>query len=281
MRQAPVLAATVPYNEMEIRNAVKNITVTKSKGGQLITKNGTQVIASWSPTKIYEVVNFKDVVNSMLDVVDNIFKPLFYNLTFKAGFQELKLRGQDHKINGEIFHEMVWLTNSTDGTKKLSIRYGLMRQICSNGACITLKGTSFKVKHLKVNHVNKEMQEFMEGLPKLNVTKQVKILTKISKEEISIGKVFDALVNGTGEKGNDTIQKQLVRKLISSKTDKLGSAQDALIEGIKVPFTKMTQETLETKVPKWQVLNCYTELWRSLDASQIERETNKIMAILA
>ena len=66
----------------------------------------------------------------------------------------------------------------------------------------------------------------------------------------------------------------------SSKTDRLADRKDALITGINVPYKKMTKEVLGTKLDAWKVFNCYTELWRSLDAGEVERETNKILSIL-
>lgn len=278
-RTIDTLAAKLPYNKKEIMNRVSQISI-ENKNGTIITKDGDVLLSTWKPSKIYEVVNFKDAVKAMLNVAENIFNPECYNLTFKAGYQELKLRGGSHKINGEVFHEMIWLTNSTDGTKRLSVRYGLMRQICSNGACVTHSGSSFKVKHLTSNNVNEELKSFMMELPKLNVTKQVKVLKAVAKKTVTIGHLADSLVNGIGTAGNDKIWGLLARKLSSSKTDRLGDKYDAAVSGIKVSYADMTKETKAIEIPAWTALQCYTELWRSLDAGEIERETNKILEII-
>lgn len=280
MKNDNILSVVTPYNKKAILASVSGLTVTKERGN-VITRNNGKITSTYRPTKIYEHVNFKDAVNMLLPIVANIFTPLFHNVDIKAGYQELKLRGNEHVINGDVFHEMMWLTNSTDGTKRLSIRYGLMRQICSNGMIRTEHGSSFKVKHLVSNNVNEELKTFMKSLPKFNATEQIKTLKKLEGKTITVKKLADTLVNKIGEKGNETIWKSLVRKLSSSKTDSLGSAQDALITGINVPFVKMTKETLDTKIDSWKILNCYTELWRSLNAGEIERETNKILEILA
>lgn len=273
------LAANTPYNKKAIMDRANQVTIENIKG-TIITKDNGVHISSWKPSKIYEIVDFKDAVKTLLGVIGGIFNPLFYNMTVKSGYQELKLRGTSHIINGEVFHEMMWLTNSTDGTKILSIRYGLMRQICSNGAVATYKGSSFKVKHLMSNNVNEDMKVFMKSLPKLDVTHQIKKFKVIAKKTITIGKLSNALVNEIGTKGNDKIWSLMARKLISSKTDRLGDKFDAAITGINVPFVDMTKETLDIEIPAWNALQCYTEIWRSLDAGEIERETNKIMAIL-
>jgi len=280
------LAANEPYNKKAILDRVSQISVKKERGvivtrdnGQ-ITKNKGNIVSKFRPSKIYEIVDFNDAVKTLLSVIGGIFNPEFYNITVKAGYQELKLRGKSHKINGDVFHEMVWLTNSTDGTKRLSIRYGLMRQWCSNGAVMTYKGSSFQVKHLTSNNVNEELKKFMLELPKLDVTKTIKRLKSIGGKTITVRELSDSLVNKIGTKGNDTIWKLLADKMCSSKTDRLGTKEDALITGIKVPFKKMTRETLDTPLDSWKVFNCYTELWRSLDAGEVERETNKILEIL-
>ena len=277
------LAPQNAYNEADIRNSVSGLTTVR-RGGNIITKNNGQVISAAKLSKGYEIVDFKDAVNLMLDVVGNIFSPNKYSISTLGGVQELKISGAEHTINGEVFHEMLWLTNSTDGSKRLSVRYGLMRQICSNGMCITLKGESLKVKHLKVNKVNKSMVAFFESLPALNCVEEIKVLNKLAKKEITVRSLMNKIVNETGTKGNDTIWSMFTKKLASSKTDRLGSlgtAEDALAEGINVPFQEMTKETLDAKIPAWTVLNCYTELWRARDASHIERETTKIVAMLA
>lgn len=279
MRNQAEQAAKTPYSKKAILKRVNSIKVTKERG-YIVTRDGNRLISKWKPSKIYEKINFADAVSMLLNVIGILFTPENYTLTIKNGYQELKIQGKSHIINGETFHEMIWLTNSTDGTKQLAVRFGLMRQICSNGAVMTYKGTSFKMKHLTSNNVNEELQSFMKSLPKLDVTRQITELKKISQKEISVRELSNYLVNGIGKKGNDTIWNDLVRKLTSSKTDSLGTKQDALIKGINVPFNKMAKKTLDSKIPSWTVFNCYTELWRSLDASEIERETNKIMKVL-
>jgi uncharacterized lipoprotein YehR (DUF1307 family) len=273
------LSVKTPYDRATIEERLKNFSV-EVDNGMVITKDGNKVLSKYASSKIYEVVNFKDAVDSMLEVIEGIFKPKTYMLTFKAGYQELKLQGASHVINGETFHEMVWLTNSTNGMRALSVRYGLMRQICSNGAVAMAEGSGFKMKHITNNNVNEELKKFMLELPSVNVKVQIKKLGDIAKKEITVEKLADSLVNKIGKEGNETVWKMLVKKFSSSATDKIGTKEDALIRGINVPFSEMTKETLETKIPAWSVFNCYTELWRSLDASQVERETNKILEIL-
>lgn len=281
MRQNPIdrLAAKMPYDKKEILNQLEDFQVT-TKGSVVITKYKDKTYKS-DRSSNYEVVDFKKVVSALLENIGGIMQPNFYNLTIKKGYQELKLRGDDHIIGGETFHEMIWLTNSNDGTKKLSIRYGLMRQICSNGVVRTVKGDGFSVKHLKSNEVNEQLKTFIKSLPALDVTQEIKTIKKIQKKDVTVREVADYLVNRVGEKGNDAIWKKLVRKLNSSKTDRLGGADDARINVINVPFHKMTDEQLDVKLPAWNVFNCYTELWRSLDAGEIARETEKILAVLS
>ena len=103
------LAATTPYNKKEIIEKASMITVTK-KNGIIITKNGDKVTSKYRATKAYEIVDFADAVKQLLNAVDKIYKPEFYQLTCHTGFQELKLRGKAVNINGDTFHEMMWLT---------------------------------------------------------------------------------------------------------------------------------------------------------------------------
>jgi hypothetical protein len=274
-----VLAATTPFDSKDIMKRVSKISI-KNEDGEIVTRQEDRVISKWKPSDIYEIVDFKDSVKMLLNVVENVMDPKFYQLTIKQGYQELKIKGNSHIINGDTFHEMLWLTNSSNGTRSLSVRYGLMRQICSNGAVSTKNGASFKVTHLTSNNVNEEMKKFMTELPKLDVAPQIKILKKLGKKEITIGNLSDALINKLGTKGNDTAWKLLVQKLTSSKTDRLGDKFDAAIKGINVPFKEMSKETLDMPIPAWSVFNCYTELFRSLDSGNIELETNKILDIL-
>jgi hypothetical protein len=285
MRQT-IIAATTPFNKKEILDRASQIVVSRNNHGMVITMDGGRVISKYKTTEAYEIVSFDDAVKQLLNAVDQIWgkdKPEFYHLTCRSGFQELKLRGKEHLINGDVFHEMLWLTNSTNGSRRLSVRYGLMRQICSNGACVTLAGSSFKIKHLTSYHVNDELKKFMMELPKMEVTTQVKVLRGIGKKTIAVKDLVEQI--NTRDKKNKLVEthvwKLLAKKFASSKTDSLGSKEDAIVTGINVPIQKMTKETLDTKLSAWQVFNCYTELWRSLDSSGIERETNKILEILS
>jgi len=281
MRQSTISANT-PFNKKEIIKRASEICVSRNNKGVIITMDGTKVISKYTPTDAYEIVEFADAVKQLLNAVDKIYQPEFYTITCHAGFQELKLRGREVIINGDVFYEMMWLTTSSNGSRRLSVRYGLMRQICSNGACITLAGSSFQVKHLVSLHVNEELKKFMSELPTLNVTGQVKILKSLGKKKIAVRDLVSAM-NAKDKKNKlveSSIWKSLAKKFVSSKTDALGSKEDAIVKGIAVPINAMTKETLDTELSSYQVFNCYTELWRSLDSSGIERETNKILEIL-
>lgn len=273
------IAPTTPFNKKEIIAKASLITAS-IQDGIVTTKHGDVVVSTYKPTEAYELVNFSDAVKQLLNVVEKIYKPTTYALTVHSGFQELKLQGEKHVINGDVFHEMMWLTNSTNGSRRLSVRYGLMRQICSNGACVTEAGSSFKIKHLVSHKVNEELRKFMLSLPTLNVMNQVKALKKIGKKKITVREVIQG-INPDNKLVESSVWNLLVKKFTSSKTDALGSKDDALITGINVPVKKMTKEILDAEIPAWGVFNCYTELWRSLDASGIERETNKILAVLS
>jgi len=278
-RVMTIIAATLAFSKAEIIKRASQVEITKGKKGSVITKDGGKVISVYNPTEQYEIVQFSDAVKQLLGVVGKIFKPEFYNINIKTGFQELKLKGASHVINGDVFHEMIWLTNSSNGSRRLSVRYGLMRQICSNGACITLKGSSFQIKHLVSNNVNEELKKFMSGLPKLEVMEQVKILKTIGNKTI---KVKDLITNLNPEKKMEITPAfiDLVKKFSSSKTDAIGTKQDALITGLNVPIKEMTKETLDTPINAYSIFNCYTELFRSADASMIEAQTNKILEVI-
>lgn len=269
------------YSQAAVLRAVEPFAVSVTPGGSIVTTFADKTISSWTPTKIYELVDFKDVVREFVKAIKGKFEPKEFKITTNSKVQELKLKGETKTINGEVFHEMVWVTNSSNGMRVLTVRYGLMRQICSNGMIAGTKDTqTFKMKHLKSNNVNEELRQFMKHLPVVSTDDQVGRIERITNKNIKIGEVADVLVNKVGTEGNDRIWKLLATKLASSKTDSLGTEYDALKKGIKVDYDKIATDILETEVPAWNVFNCYTELWRSLDASEIERETNKILEVL-
>jgi hypothetical protein len=258
---------------------VSEVVITKSRKGTVTTKDGGKVISVYNPTEQYEIVQFSDAVAQLLAVVGSIFKPEFYAINIKTGFQELKLRGKEVIINGDVFHELIWLTNSSNGSRRLSVRYGLMRQVCSNGACITLKGTSFQIKHLVSNNVNEELKAFMKSLPKLDVMEQVRVIKSLNAKKI---KVKDLITKLHPENKMEITPAfiDLVKKFSSSKTDAIGTKKDALITGLNVPIKDMTKEILDTPINAYSIFNCYTELFRSADASMVEAQTNKILEVI-
>ncbi len=275
-----MMAATTPYNKKEILKRAGRVSITQSHRGVITTKDGDNILSTYTPTDNYEIVSFSDAVKQLLNAVGKIFNPEYYQIDIKTGYQELKLKGAQHIINGDVFHEMVWLTNSSNGSRRLSVRYGLMRQICSNGACITLKGSSFKIKHLISNNVNEELRRFMLELPRLDVMKQVKILKTIGNKTITVKELITNL-NPKKTLEATPAWNDLIKKFASSKTDALGTKKDAIITDINVPIDAMTKEVLDRKIPAWNVFNCYTELFRSADASMIELQTNKILEVLS
>lgn len=277
-----IIAATTPFNKKAIMDRVKQVEITKTTRGTVITKDNGVIISKFKPTNQYELVNFADAVAQLLAVVGTIFNPEFYQVNIKKGFQELKLRGAEHVINGDVHHEILWLTNSSDGSKRLSVRYGLMRQVCSNGLCVSTADASFKVKHLVSNNVNEELKHFMKSLPKLDVMEQVKVLKTISKKTIKVKDLIEGLGGSmdTKNKVAPAVWADLVAKFASSKTDRIGTKDDAKITGLRMPVKDMTKEVLDMPLESWKVLQCYTELFRSADASAIELHSNKITKVL-
>lgn len=280
------------YNKDEVLRQMKNLKISKTSSNEIITEHFGRVISRSQRTDRYGVFQFGNFVTKILPQVESYFTPRKMKLSVTGGFQEIKLFGETFIINGEIFHHMLTIISSSDGSRALAMNVGLLRQVCTNGMMVAVKGdrASVHTKHFN-SSVPEKVKLFAKQLPHLTemFAEQENIIREIGAQPMSLKQFATALVP-RDEKTKKlatslmTNLRGLTNKLLYSSTDRLDIS--------KVDHTKRTilyspgilmdeTNTLDIEVPKWKLFNCYTEMFRDKDSNTIKRESTRVYHILA
>ncbi|MFW6009089.1 MAG: DUF932 domain-containing protein, partial [archaeon] len=245
-----------------------------------------KLISTTNVSDKYQLFDFSSFAKQMVNQAENYFEPEKYSLRIRKGEQELRLIGEEVMINGEKYHKMFNLLNSTDKSKALQLNIGLIRFVCSNGLVIGKEGSysHMKVKHFK-SKLNPKIEEFEKDLEKFNVSidYQSELIESLSKKKVSyldLAKNYVYDDEGNIEKSKLLKLRSFGKKLLNSKTDSLENLTSEQVKLLNNPDNYLTSEQIDIEMPGSKVFNCYTELWRNYDSSVMYRESNRILELI-
>jgi len=277
---------TKTYDKDNIFNTLNNLKIYQ-QGNYIITNYKGRPISETKVTNKYQIFDFSSFAKEIVGEVENYFTPETYKLRIRKGIQELRLIGEEVYINGEQYHKMLNILNSTDKSRALQLNIGLIRFICTNGviAAVEDEYTGFKNKHYK-SSLPGAVEDFMKNLNKFNIIldKQSTIIESLSTNIISLQELAAKLTldeHGVIKENRLLKLKSFTKKLLTSKTDKL-NIKLLNEEQIKLlNYPEIFQSTkVDIEIPAYQAFNNYTELFREYDSSVIKRETNRILELV-
>jgi hypothetical protein len=274
------------YNKDDVFQTLNDINIYQ-QGDYIITKFQNRPISETKVTNKYQIFDFSSFSKSIIEQVENYFTPETYKLRVRQGVQELRLIGEEIYINGERYHKMLNILNSTDKTRALQLNIGLMRFICTNGlvAAVEDEYTGFKNKHFK-SSLPQAVENFMKNIEKFNiiVDKQSTIIESLSKKIISFQEIAKNLAlnkDGVVKESNLLKLKAFSKKLMTSKTDRLDTSLLNQEQLHLLTFPEIFNSTnVDIEIPAYQAFNNYTELYREYDSSVMKRETNRILQLI-
>lgn len=276
------------YNKEDIVETLNNLQI-KRNNNVVETFFNNRIIASSEVSDKYEIFDFSPFAEKMVEQVENFFTPEEYSLRIRKGEQELRLLGEEIKINGESYYKMFNVLNSSDKSKALQINIGLLRRNCVNGLVI---GDDNSFAHLKTKHYKKSLGNkipiFERDIQKFNVSidYQSSLIESLANKDVSYYEICREFLDIDGEDDvkDSNIFKlvSLGKKLFGSRTDRIKELTMEQVAFINNPYDwiKNNKTGIDLELKASQIFNCYTELWRSYDSSVMNRETTKIVGIL-
>ena len=187
----------------------------------------------------------------------------------------------------DVFQFVLSIFSSSDGSRKLAMRGGLLRQVCANGMMgLTDDATFVSCKHFKFI-VEEKTQEFVEGIQRIkNSNNQaIKILQELPGKQVDLPDFARKFCYEKVENKNVLLPerfvdlKQLANKLIMSETDALDLSilkqgqKDLLFQ----PKKLLEKTGIEFPIDRYQLFNNYIEIHRNQTPDVIAKHTKLIL----
>lgn len=281
-----IISASLPYDRTRVIDAINKLEV-EQIGLMVETSYDNKVLKQTEVSNKYFTFDFPHFVSGIIPEVENYFTPSNYLLRMIGGRQELRLIGEEVRINNETFYRMLSILNSTDKSRALQMNIGLMRLICTNGMvasvageCITIKG-----KHYKASLPDK-IGGFITGLERFKsiTEQQAEIFSNLLGNMVSYRAVANALVRNEDNEVVEGKLKKLNRfagKLMTSDTDRLSTITEEQRNLLMKPELVLYSKTSgDLEIDAYKALNCYSEIFRANDSGKQKRECDRIMGIL-
>ena len=270
---------TEDFNKEVILEKISPLTIEQVDGVVATNWNGSG--KSVSVSNRYKVVDFKEIVHTMLEDIETVFTPLKYRLDIYGGRQELKLQGESINIGGDVYHKVIYLLNSSDKSRALQMNIGFVREKNNSGIIVNVNSVSkvhLSARHFKGLNLSDKIASFFDNLSNceelFNLQSEKIIKLNYSKVKLSyIAEVLNADKNAV----KFDVFKYM---LLNSRTDKVLSLTTDEYNAIRVPYSEMLNESLDFEISGYVAFQCYAEMWASYDSHIINRETSRMMDII-
>lgn len=235
----------------------------------------------------YYTFDFPTFIGNIMPEVEEYFTPSNYLLRMVGGRQELRLIGEEMKINGDTFYRMISVLNSTDKSRALQMNMGLLRLVCTNGLFAGVPGESVQIKgkHYKAS-LPEKIENFTNGLERFAAitSQQKQLVSDLLGLKVSYKSIANALCrNEANEVVNSKVRKlsRLAGKLLTSDTDRLQTVTDEQRTILMQPELVLhDKNSADMDIDAYRLMNCYTEIFRANDSGKIARETNRILGLI-
>ncbi len=278
-------ASIETFNAQDIINKLGTIRVTENPIKRTVNTYINDVrTASYTPkSKNYQVVDFASVGQQFMDQVGQVLDIKKAKLDLYSGVQELRLMGDDVTINGDTYSNMACIMSSTDGTRTLRVAFGLIRWICSNGLISQQFGENFKVRHLKSNDQVLKALDFQFGNINQVFDHINGMIEPLATKTVKFSDIRDGIAETTKD-GKIKNQKKFINfasKLLNSKSDRLKNPTAQQVKALQSGQALLTtNKKFDMDLNAYQAFQCYTEIFRSQDMGELQKETDRILDIL-
>jgi hypothetical protein len=258
------------------------------QNGQIITQYGNEIICKSEKSEKYGILNFAELIQTTLPLIESAVKPVFYDLTLRKGVQQLKIYSEKIKDDNEIYQRMFTLFSSSNGAYPLLFNAGLFRQVCSNGLMIDTSESVSAISRHYTHSIEQKILMLKKSLPVFEneIQSQLQFLRKLKTETVSLRKIYAGLLQSKEFEP----RKVAVERVNKLSTMLLTSSSDAIDfrlsfeqkRGLSRPLelVEESKHTADIQIPKIQVLNCYTESYNQRLHAVNWRENQRIKRLL-
>lgn len=255
------------FDKELLNEQISKLEVVES-GGVLITKYDGKFLKEKEISNRYESFDFKGYIKRAVDEIIENFNVTDYELMFKGGVQEIKLRSDETELDGEKFVLTFFILNSTDKTRALNVSLGLKNK---NYTFITEAGSIYKKHYTGINDY---------------VDERLNLKTEVFKEQLEIIKSL---------KGEEISLKD-IKKIITTSTvnDKYLTSQESKYSNFllnffyhldhKNPLRKTFNDIINNRdkrddyyLDSYEVFLVYLKLFSNKDSYIIKNESERIL----
>ncbi len=279
-RQRKVKHITETFNKEEINERIKPLNISQGEG-VVNTKWNESNQRSVPVSSRYKIVDFKKMVHDILENIESVFAPEKYRLDIYRARQELRLKGEEVIINGDVYHKVIYLLNSTDKTKAVQMNIGFEREKNNTGVIVNVNSTHkvhYSARHCKGLNLETKISSFMENLQNCDelFDLQRQKLIQLNYETVRLSDIAEAL-NADEKPIKFDVFKHM---LLNSQTDKVTGLTKHEFEALRSPYNVMDKSVLKKEISGYTAFQCYAEIFRSYDSHVVNRETSRMMDII-
>lgn len=277
MRHRKLKFITDVFNKEEIIERLSPLKITQTNN-TVDTAWDDSTMRSMPVSNRYKMVDFKKMVGNILNDIEDVFTPVKYRLDIYRARQELRLQGEAVLINGDVYHKVIYLLNSTDKTKAVQMNIGFIREKNNSGVIVNVNSTHkvhYTARHFKGKNLETKIASFFDNLSNCEelFNLQSEKLIKLNYETVKLSEIAETLQADKYPTKFDAFK----HMLLNSMTDKLGGLSPEEYKGIRTPYTSMDKKILNMEISGYKAFQCYAEVWRSYDSHVVNRETSKMM----
>lgn len=275
------------FNANELISKVSPLKIFR-RNDEIHTHYGNEVICKSILSQKYGILDFSNLVQETLPLIESAVRPVKYDLTIKNGVQQLKVYSDKFHDDGEIYQRMFTLFSSSNGAYPLLFNAGLFRQVCSNGLMIDTSESVSAIARHYTHSIEQKILMLKKSLPVFEneIQSQLQFLRKLKTETVSLRKIYAGLLQSKEFEP----RKVAVERVNKLSTMLLTSSSDAIDfrlsfeqkRGLSRPLelVEESRHTADIQIPKIQVLNCYTESYNQRLHAVNWRENQRIKRLL-
>jgi len=284
-----IITTSLPYTNSTLVDKVGKLSIVHNTNNNVVTTlYDNSVIREKEVSNRYFTFDFPQFVQGVLPAIEQYVNPSNYILNFKGGQQEIRLIGDEVNINGDVFFKMLSIVNSTDKSRSLQMNMGLLRLVCTNGMFkqVDDEAVSIRGKHFK-SSLPEKIEKFTTGIERFSeiTLNQLDGLASLIGKKVSYRQLINELIRD--QKTRDILDwrmyyaNRFANKLLSSQTDGIlnpTELQKELLSNVQnIAYDRVVGDF---DIDAYQVVNCWTEIFRNEDSSKIKRESHKIISLV-
>ena len=259
------------YNKQEIFNTLDKLKIERV-GEQIITKFNDRVTKIANVSRKYEIFDIVNYIKQNIELIEENFQILKYNLIIKSGQQFIELISDEVEICGHKFFKSFYILNSSDKSRILSFNLGLHSQ-----GDFYFVGSNLSLHKKHLNGITSIATSTTKNIGVESFNEQIELISSLVNHKVKFSKIRESIL------GEGDISQTNHRKFDAFKNSVKWSIGDQLLpeqrNQLIIPSERLTEVKNDFYLDAFFVFSRYLKNFNQCDSHIIKNETERIMKI--